>query len=37
VALRRARATPAAQQPVLFALREDHRLFLTEDKNAFHS
>jgi hypothetical protein len=25
VALRRAEATPAAQQPALFALREDHR------------
>jgi hypothetical protein len=25
VALRRAQATPAMQQPVLFALREDHR------------
>jgi len=25
VALRRAQATPAAQQPALFALREDHR------------
>jgi hypothetical protein len=25
VALRRAQATPAAQQPTLFALREDHR------------
>ena len=26
VALRRAQATPAVQQPALFALREDHRL-----------
>ena len=25
VALRRAQATPAAQQPALFTLREDHR------------
>ena len=25
VALRRAQATPAAQQPTLFTLREDHR------------
>jgi hypothetical protein len=25
VALRRAQTTPAAQQPALFALREDHR------------
>ena len=25
VALRRAQATPAAEQPVLFTLREDHR------------
>jgi hypothetical protein len=25
VALRRAQATPAVQQPALFALREDHR------------
>jgi hypothetical protein len=25
VALRRAQATPAAEQPTLFALREDHR------------